>query len=66
MGTKESLSGLGGKEDKKGWMGEGFGRTLNTPIWPFRVLVQRPQGTATGFDWRSTKLNQIRNTVKVD
>jgi hypothetical protein len=28
---KSDQSGLGDKEDKKGWMGEGFSKTLNTP-----------------------------------
>jgi hypothetical protein len=32
---KSGQAGLGGKEDKKGWMGEGFGRTLN----PIRTLL---------------------------
>jgi hypothetical protein len=32
---KSGQSGLGGKEDKKGWIGEGFGRTLTAYELPW-------------------------------
>jgi len=50
---RSGQSGLGDKENKKGWMGESFSRMLNTPY--AHVSLWCPQSPAAGIDWRPIK-----------
>ncbi len=62
---KTGQSRLGGKEDKKGWMGEGFGRMLTAYelAWcQFDAHKVPPEGLIDVLQ----KINQIRNRVNVD
>ncbi len=62
---KSGQSGLGGKEDKKGWIGQGFGRTLTAYQLPWCQCDGHkvpPEGLIDVLQ----KINQIRNTVNVD
>ncbi len=62
---KSGESGLGGKEEKNGWSGEGFGRTLTAYELPWCQCDAHkvpPEGLIDVLQ----KINQIRNTVNVD